>query len=256
MREAWFYCPMLQPGRVVLVESETRHAVQSLRLRPGDSVTLFDGQGHLARATILDDVAGRPAEPGAQTTNRRRRRPITLVVDAVQNVPSSARTLTLVVPGCKGARLDWLIEKGTELGVSRFILAELERTVVHAGPQHGRKLERTAIAACKQCHRAWLPRIQSGVPLGQAVQAVAGAALLVAHLSCEAPTLAKWLATHHSDAANLAVVIGPEGGLAPAELDALMAAGGQLVCLAEHILRVETAALAVAACWAADAVAP
>jgi 16S rRNA (uracil1498-N3)-methyltransferase len=164
--------------------------------------------------------------------------------------------LTLVVPGCKGARLDWLIEKATELGVSRFILAEFERTVVHTRPQHGRKLERTAIAACKQCHRAWLPQIQSGVALGQAVQAVADAALLVAHLSGDAPPLAKWLAAHHSTTANLAVVIGPEGGLAPAELDALMAAGGQLVCLAEHTLRVETAALAVAACWAAEMIAP
>jgi 16S rRNA (uracil1498-N3)-methyltransferase len=241
MRESWLYCPTLQPGRNSLSASESQHAAQSLRLRPSDTVTLFDGLGHVGRGVLVSDppAAARPAR------SRQRKAPAVLV-DAVETVPPPARTLTLIVPGCKGPRLDWLIEKGTELGVSRFILADFERSVVHVGPQHVGKLARTAIEACKQCHRARLPQIETVGSLAEALRAVAGETLLVAHMDAHAPTFAQ-----KSGPPHLAVAIGPEGGLSPPELDALRAAGGQVVRLAEHVLRVETAALTVAAQWAA-----
>jgi len=245
MRETWLYCPTLRPGPLTLADSEARHATQSLRLRASDAVTVFDGNGPLGRGAI--------EAPSTAASKRNQRQPLTLLVETIRTIPRSTHELILIVPGCKGARLDWLIEKGTELGVSRFILAEFEHSIVRTGLQHARKLERTAIEACKQCHRDWLPQIESGGSLVAAIAAVAGATLLVAHLEPEAPALASWLNTHSSAVARLAAVIGPEGGLSAMEIEALRLAGGQMIRLAKHVLRVETAALAVAACWAAAA---
>jgi 16S rRNA (uracil1498-N3)-methyltransferase len=241
MREPWLYCPTLQPGRNVLAPSDTQHAVQSLRLHANDTVTLFDGLGRIGRAVLLAETASSP-----RAARGRQRKPPAFLVDTVQLAPPPPRTLTLIVPGCKGARLDWLVEKGTELGVSRFILTEFEHSVVHVGLQHVRKLARTAVEACKQSHRARLPQIEAVRTLAEAIAAVAGATLLVAHIDAHAP----WL-VEQPPTSQRAVVIGPEGGLAPAELAAVQAAGGQIVRLADHILRVETAALAAAAQWPA-----
>jgi 16S rRNA (uracil1498-N3)-methyltransferase len=233
MREPWLYCPSLQIGQNSLPASDSRHAIQSLRLRAPATVVLFDGSGRVGHAVLAES-----------SPSRGRRGLPAFRVETVEMVAPPAHTLTLIVPGCKGPRLDWLVEKGTELGVSRFVLTEFEHSVVHVGPQHVRKLARTAIEACKQCHRPRLPQIESACSLADAIKAVAGETLLVAHLDAQAPTLAAQLATPH-----WTVVIGPEGGLAPAELDALRAAGGQVIRLADHILRVETAAIAAAAQW-------
>jgi 16S rRNA (uracil1498-N3)-methyltransferase len=236
MREPWIYCPTLQVGQLALDDAEARHALRSLRLRPGDRVTVFDGCGRLGSGVIQTGRAG-----GGQAA---------VLVESEQGVPPPARTLTLIVAACKGPRLEWLAEKCTELGVSRLLLTEFERSVVHTGPQHVTRLRRTAIEACKQCRRAWLPQIEAGLSLADAVVAAADAALLVAHPTADAPRLATWLNQQASALSHVATVVGPEGGLSPAELDRLRSAGGQLVRIAEHILRVETAALAVAATWA------
>lgn len=252
MQEPWFYCPSLRCGDNALDEAETRHASQSRRLRPGDTLTVFDGAGHVAVAT-LSPPPGVTALPAATDSRRGKRRHGAIIhVAAIQEIPRASRALTLVVPACKGARLDWLVEKCTELGVTQIILAEFERSVVHAGAQHVEKLSRTAIEACKQCRRAWLPHIEAGVDLAAAAVPGVNAALLVAHRDVAAPSLAEWLARGLPAAGKLTVVIGPEGGLSPPELDALHCLGAQVVCLAEHVLRIETAAIAVAAIWAAQ----
>lgn len=173
------------------------------------------------------------------------------MADAVAEVARPARSLTLIVPGCKGARLDWLIEKVTELGVDRVVLAEFEHSAVHSGPQHVERLRRTAIAACKQSRRACLPAIEAGLPLAEALATVGGA-LAIAHLDAEAIWLAEWLRLPVARVPTVATVIGPEGGLSIGEVAQLRAAGGQMVRLAEHVLRIETAAVAVAANWAAQ----
>lgn len=250
MREAWLYCPDLHPGRITLPESEGDHALRSLRLRPGGAVTLFDGTGGVARATLLDEPPAGAANRSGRSKHPRHRQSATVSVQQFQTIPPPLHTLALIVAGCKGARLDWLIEKGTELGVSRFILTHFERSIVRVGPHHVPKLERTALEACKQCQRAWRPRIEARTSLADALTSVAGDTLLIAHLDREAPSLARYLSAHESAAAHLAVIIGPEGGLSPEEVEHMRREGGHTVYLGEHILRVETAALAVAACWA------
>lgn len=250
MHDPWFYCPGLQAGRVALEDAEARHALQTLRLRAGAAITLFDGCGRIARAAVLEqDDAVRP---GPQTAARRRQaRGAVVHVERVQQIEPASSTLTLVLAPCKGERLDWAIEKCTELGVGRIVLAHFERSVVRAGPQHLARLQRTAVAACKQCRRAWLPHFAAGVSLEDLLAAETPAALLAAHPADEAPGFAEWLATQWPIFGELIVVIGPEGGLSDGELQRIAAAGGKPVRLARNILRVETAVLSVAAVWAA-----
>ncbi len=159
--------------------------------------------------------------------------------------------MTLLVAGCKGPRLTWMIEKCTELGVTQVCLCDFGRSVVKVGESHVAKLRRTAIEACKQCGRNWLPAIEPNHKLASFLTHRPAETLLVASPAEENLSLGGWLAGSGGRAATLAVVIGPEGGLRDDELQALADAGAQAVRLAEHALRVETAAVATAAAWAA-----
>lgn len=243
-----FYCPQLDLGVLTLPESESRHALQSLRLRPGADVALFDGQGGVAHGILL---ANEPAEGPRRPARSGKQAPVASIqVTELVSVPPPARTLTLIVAGCKGARLEWLVEKCTELGTDRIVLAEFERSVVHAGPRHVNKLRRTSIEACKQCGRAWLPEINAGVSLEDAVTKSEPGALLIADPDPQATPLVDWPSRSGAEMGNVTAVIGPEGGLSVPEREYLQSVGGKLVCLAPHVLRVETAAISVAATWA------
>jgi 16S rRNA (uracil1498-N3)-methyltransferase len=238
MHEPWFYCPALHTGEIVLDKTEARHALRSMRLQPGDALTLFDGAGQIARATLLSN-------------HDRRAQPAAIVhVKSLTSLPPPASALTLIVAACKGARLDWLAEKATELGVTGLTLTEFEHSVVHIGPQHIERLQRTAIEACKQCQRARLPRFELAPSLAGAIACHSTIPLLIAHPAPEAPMFANWLAQRRDTLRELAIVIGPEGGFSTTELATATSAGVQLVRLATHVLRVETAALAAAAQWA------
>lgn len=262
MSEPRLFCRTLHPGRVELDEDQSRHARLSLRLRPGDALTLFDGRGRVARARLAGP--GAAAAPGsAPSGSRSRSRRAVALVEAVMTVPPPTRTLTLIAAACKGPRLDWMIEKCTELDVTRIVLAEFERSIVRPGAGAAEKLARTALEACKQCRRAWLPEIAVGEPLAAAIEpfrarGTAPAApapprdssLLVCDPEGAVP-LAGWLHAHGGSLRHLVAVVGPEGGLTEGERAMLIEAGAQPIRLGEHILRVETAALAVAANWAA-----
>ena len=255
MSNPWFYSEQLTTGVLTLSDQESRHARQSLRLRAGEPLVLFDGLGGIAHGTLRPD--------GPETDSARRSgkhvSPATVAVAETQTQPLPTWPLTLIVAGCKGARLDWLIEKCTELGAVRVILTEFERSVVHAGPKHVAKLRRTAIEACKQCHRARIPEINAGLGLHEALAACRGSTILAAHLSRDATPLASALTDllrPDAPGSSLAVVIGPEGGLTPSELGWLDDAGGRFIRLGSLVLRVETAAVAVAASWAATCPTP
>ncbi|MGD8453737.1 MAG: RsmE family RNA methyltransferase [Phycisphaerae bacterium] len=244
MDPPWLYCPQLAPGEMALDDAEGRHAERSRRLRPGDAVTLFDGRGRLAPARLVDKSA-------AAGSRRSKRAPQTCaLVELIEHVPASTAALTLITAACKGPRLDWLVEKCTELGVTTLIFAEFARSVVHLDDRHLAKLTRTAVEACKQAGRPWLPRFELAADLAAALKPAAGDLLLVAHPDPTADPLGPWLVHHARRTERLATVVGPEGGLTSDECDLLRKAGAHFVRLGAHILRVETAAVALAAHWA------
>ena len=249
MSEARFYCENLTPGVVELEAGESRHALQVLRLRLGDEIILFDGRGRLAHGVLQPNepaAAGKARRPGGKGARVAR-----VVVERILCEPPPITTLTLIVAASKGARLTWMLEKLTELGTTHIVIAEFERSVVHVGEGHEAKLRRTALEAGKQSQRAWLPEISCGLALVDAVPGSPDGRLLVAHPSPEAPTLASQLHGQVRPDNRYTAVVGPEGGLTDAEMELLLDRGGGLVRLAPHILRVETAAVAVAANWAA-----
>lgn len=233
-----FYCPNLVGDRVELDEAEARHALQSLRLHAGDAVVLCDGRGTLADGTL--------AVSPTTKASKRRPRSVAVAITQTRTQPKPDRSLTLIVAGCKGPRLEWLVEKCTELGVTRLLLTSFDRSVVRTEARHATRLQRTMIEACKQCGRAWLPELRAALTLDEALAAVGHANVWRADPTAQAEPLGTCVAS-----ASSAIVIGPEGGFSNDEVTRMNASGIRAIGLGPHVLRVETAAVAAAAAWAA-----
>jgi 16S rRNA (uracil1498-N3)-methyltransferase len=222
---------------IALPEAAARHA-QVLRLQPGAELTLFDGRGGQWRARVA-----------AMT-----RRDVT--VDVIEHEPVErelplAVTLAVVMPS--GDRMDFLVEKATELGVAAIQPLTSERSVLRlAGERAAKRVahwQAVAVAACEQCGR-------NRVPVVQEVQSLT--AWLAGPL--KAPASARWVlhpggapwreAFAHPPADATLFLSGPEGGLTDAELHATAAAGLRVIGLGARVLRADTAPLAALAALA------
>jgi 16S rRNA (uracil1498-N3)-methyltransferase len=229
-----YYCERIIPGTIELAGDESHHAVNVLRVRLGDTIELFDGRGTVAAATV----------------SRVARKAVSVEVTTVTAaVPRSSPALVLCVAVPKGPRQHVLVEKCTELGVALLQPILTERGVVEADASTVARWRRYAIEAGKQSHQAWLPDIPPRVGFIESLTGRTGVSAqprLIASPAADAPPLAAALRGCGGVAA-LAVWIGPEGGFTPAELQAARAAGLQTVSLGDAVLRIETAAIAVAA---------
>jgi 16S rRNA (uracil1498-N3)-methyltransferase len=219
----------LAPGtRLQLPQAVAHHAFRVLRLAEGDIVTLFNGHGG-----ECDAVLGSMQRGDALLRDHR----------AVER--ESPLDLTLVQSLVATEKLDWIIEKATELGAARVLLLPAERSVVRLS---GERLERrlnhlrgVARAACEQCGRNRVPQVEAVSSLAQAAAAAPPAAqrLVLAPEATEGRM-------GHAQAFVLAV--GPEGGFTAGELTAAQTAGFALAGLGPRVLRTETAGLAALAC--------
>jgi 16S rRNA (uracil1498-N3)-methyltransferase len=221
----------LAAGRVVeLPASVAHHAAHVLRLRDGDAVVLFNGQG--------GEFPGRLANRGQQVELTRH--------DPVEREPPVA--VTLVQAWIATDKLEWVVEKAVELGVARIVLTATRRSVVRLDAARlARRVDRLreiAVAACCQCGRNRVPAIAAFGDLGSALsEAGAGATGLVlqpdaAHSLVE---IAK------ATAGPVAIAVGPEGGFDADEFALVRRAGYQLARLGPRVLRTETAGLAAIA---------
>jgi 16S rRNA (uracil1498-N3)-methyltransferase len=234
MSERFFLATPPVDGRAELVGDEARHLARVLRAAIGDAVAVFDGRG---------------SEWPARVTSIGRDR-VGLDVGPPLAAAAPPLPLTLAVALPKGDRQKWLVEKLTELGCARLVPLVTTRGVAEATPAAIERLGRAAIEACKQCGRTTLLEIAPPATLAAMLaDRDPGALALVADPAGE--SLGTLLAGHTG--AVLALV-GPEGGFTAEELAAAEAAGWRRVSLAPHILRVETAAIALAAVMAAYAV--
>ena len=225
----------LSPGaRVTLAGSAARHVTHVLRLRPGQALTLFNGRGGEYAATI-EALHGKK---------------VTVAVGEPRALErESPLELTLAQGVSRGERMDFIVQKATELGVSRIVPLLTERTVVRLGTAEGeRKLEHwraIAVAACEQSGRNRLPQLEPPRPLSQLLRDGAGASGAKPAISLLlSPRAAARLDEVPGPAHSVTVLIGPEGGLSDAEQQAAAAAGFLPVSLGPRILRTETAALA------------
>ena len=220
----------LGPGvAVALTQGQAHHLRTVLRLAPGAMVALFNGRDGewLARIAELDRGAG-----AAVVTERLR-------------APQDESDLWLVFAPVKRARLDLLVEKATELGVSALCPVITARTnVERLNPD---RMRATACAAAEQSERLTLPEIRAALPLARLLAAwPAERRLVLCDETGAAPPIAP--ALMRFPPGPLAVLIGPEGGFAESELDALRKL--PFVCpvgLGPRVLRSDTAALAALA---------
>lgn len=221
-----------EPGSHVVLSGERRHyLVHVLRLGEGAALEVFDGTGRAFDARVL----GVDAQQVRLELGPARNTPPRRAVSVLQGLP-------------KGDKLELVLQKGTELGATAFYPVATARSVVKLEPK--RAEERTARwskiveEAARQCRRNDVPRVHTPQPLLEAARALPpGTVLLVLDEEEHAVPLGEAFrscAPH----APVALVVGPEGGLAREEVAGLVALGARGVSLGSRILRTETAALA------------
>ena len=221
----------LSSGLVLdLPPGAARHA-QVRRVQPGDALVLFDGRGGEWQARVM--AMGRQSVQVQVLTHEVTDRELPLGVTLAVGMPANER-------------MDWLVEKATELGVSTLQPLHSERTVMRLeGDRAERKREHwqaQAVAAAEQCGRTRVPQV---LPVRRLADWLAGPGLPTERwlLSPQAPQALQRPAA----GASVVVLSGPEGGLSAAEEAAARAAGFKAVQLGPRVLRAETAPLAVLA---------
>lgn len=226
--------PAFAPGRrLVLPPAEAHHAAHVLRLRPGDAIELFDGAGGTAAARLVEIRHGA----------------VTALVEEVRAPlarPAPILHLAFAVP--KGSRLDWLLEKATELGAASLVPVRFERSVAGGDALSATQRRRwtgCCIAAAKQAGLDFLPAIGRPMTLEAYAAAPRTGLGLFGDLSDDARPLWAAVTGQASGPPIYNVAVGPEGGLAPAEGQVLRRAGFRPVRLGHTVLRVETAAVAL-----------
>jgi len=233
MTRCYVDMPLTAGSAVLLPEATANHLLRVLRLEEGDSCVLFNGDGHDYPATITV-AAKREArvQLGAP-------RPV---------LTESPRALWLLQGIARGEKMDLILQKATELGVSHVLPVNAERTEVKLDAQRmGKRVahwQSVIVSACEQSGRARVPALAVPQSLAEAAKAVPGDAL---KLTLD-PQGAHRLSTLEAAADTAVVVaIGPEGGWSPRDREILAAAGFQGLQLGPRILRTETAGLAAIA---------
>lgn len=223
--------PLIADSELRLDDAIFRHAVQVLRLAPGDTLVLFDGHGHQATAT-LTAVAKREARARlGSITGLSRESPL---------------AITLYQGVSRGDKMDFTIQKAVELGVSRIVPLISERCNVRMDAERwDKKIEHwrgVIVAACEQCGRNSLPVLDPAMNLDAVLASPCTETSLILD-----PTAGRRLGELPDPAGSLRVMIGPEGGLSDAEIARCLAAGWNGLQLGPRVLRTETAGLVVLA---------
>lgn len=234
-----FYHPApLQPDALLILPAQAARHVQVLRLQPGQPLTLFNGGGGEFEATVTQ--IGRSE----------------VQVRVGQHLPQDRAVqpqVTLAVGMPANERMDWLVEKATELGVAALQPLMSERSVLRLSGERAEKKvahwHSVAAAASEQCGGNRVPQVQPVSTLAAwlaQLPAAGGGARLLLSLRPHIPGLRNTVA-QLAPAAPITLLSGPEGGLSPAEEEAALASGFVAVSLGQRTLRAETAALAALA---------
>lgn len=232
MRISRFYCPNLPNSGTQMIVPDTvfRHAVQVLRMKPGDLLALFDGRGleYLAQLEQVD-----------------RRQAVVSLQQQLQTANESPLDILLIQGISRGERMDYAIQKAVELGVKRLLPVITERCNVQlAGDRAEKRLNHwrgVMVSACEQSGRRFLPELLSVTTLDEALLNCTDDCKLVLAPEAERSFSSVQKAT------RIALLIGPEGGLSDAEIERAQAAGFLGVNLGPRILRTETASAAALA---------
>jgi 16S rRNA (uracil1498-N3)-methyltransferase len=222
-------------GQTVELEgAEARHAVAVSRTRVDDELLIGDGRGLLVRGRVTS------ADPQR----------VELRVEAVDRVPPSSPRVLLAQALAKGDRDELAIQAATELGVDAVIPWAAERSIVRwSGPKIEKGLARwrsVVREATKQSIRTHLPGVEELSSTAELAGRAAHSQVLVLE-----PSATDALSGIRFDGRDVVIVVGPEGGIAPGELERFRAAGATLVRLGDTVLRTSTAGPAALAALSA-----
>jgi 16S rRNA (uracil1498-N3)-methyltransferase len=237
MSRRFYVSSSLTGAHVQLDPPLAQRLAKVLRLRAGDVITLFDGSGSEALAR-LEHIDTRGADAA--------------IIEVHAGLPEPRTLLHLYQSISKGERFEWLIEKGTELGVHRFVPLLTSRAVVKTpgGAARPGRWRRIAIEAAEQCGRSAVPDVAAPVTFDDAISAASGVLLLPFEAAGDtAPSVRAALAARIDDVfalGSVCVFIGPEGGFTPREVDRARAAGAVVVTIGARVLRSETAGIVAA----------
>ncbi len=220
----------LTGDRATLDAAAHRHLVKVLRLGPGAAIHIFDGQGFEVDARI--ETVGKTSVEVSLGERRRVEAP-TCNVTLMQSLP-------------RGERMDLIVQKTTELGVARIVPVLTRHGMVKPPVGRRRRWQTIAEEAARQCGRADVPAVEEALPLAPA---------LIRFADPEAQRFMLWEGEHARSyfnalpqgATRMVLLVGPEGGFTPAEVEACAQAGFQPVGLGPRILRTETAAIVAVA---------
>lgn len=226
-----FYIESPEGDYAALPAEEAKHAAKVLRLKPGDEVCAMDGAGRRWRAEMAGE--GR----------------VRLLEELSANECAARITVYEGLP--KADKLDFIAQKLTELGAARLVPVKMERCVVKLDGKDGAKrrerLQKIAREAAKQCRRGLPMNVSEPMDWRAALTAMAAHDALLIPWEDARGTRLKDVFAELPAAKDIGIVIGPEGGMSPDEVDAMLQIGGRTVTLGPRILRTETAAVVSAA---------
>lgn len=230
MRIPRLYTPQaLASGSLIdLDEASARHLVSVLRMSAGQQVILFNGLG---------------GEYSGQLSNVRKNTASVSVSKFIDSDRESPLKVHLAIGVSRGDRMDWIVQKATELGVCSITPLFTERTEVKLNAERldkkNRHWQQVAISACEQCQRTLVPLVSPAIPLTQWVAVDNDSLKLVLHHRAD-----KRLTALNKDSNLVSLLVGPEGGLSDSEIDLSLNYGFKPLALGPRVLRTETAPLA------------
>lgn len=225
-----FYAPKetIDEESVMLGDEETRHLRDVLRLKAGDEIRVFDGEGK-EFSCLIENIGKRESS-------------LNITEEVPPSSPESSLELTLAVGLLKGEKFDLVVQKAVELGVTSIcplITRRCDVKVKDGGKRHER-WERIALEACKQSGRARLMAIKEIIKFEEYIEtAGANSGILFSERGGE--SFSKINAGR-----KITAVVGPEGGWEDSEIDAARGKGFAITTLGGRILRAETAAISIA----------
>ena len=226
-----FYCPPPLPhgNSFDLPQGAAHHASRVLRLREGSKVEIFDGLGN-ERHGLIVEISGK-------------RVVINNIVEVDANRESSLHIM-LAQSLSSSEKMDWIIQKATELGVAEFQPLATERSVAKLSPERiTKRIEhwhQVAISACEQCGRNVLPQIHMPLDIMLWLQQMRKSQFTKLVLLPESTVALPSLIKPQNE---IALLIGAEGGLSQAESNAARHCGFTSICMGKRVLRTETAAI-------------
>jgi 16S rRNA (uracil1498-N3)-methyltransferase len=225
--------PLATGSELILPAGAHNHLIRVLRLGTGAQIALFDGHGNECRARLLAaDRRGTKA----------------LIEERVERTTESPLSVTLAQGVARGERMDFTLQKAVELGVSRIIPVQTQRSVSWSVGERAAKRsahwQGVIIAACEQCGRSLLPELLAPRPLPTWLEQTVVEDFRAYVLN---PAGDRRLRDERVPEKPLLLLVGPEGGLADEEIAAATGAGFSALALGPRVLRTETAGIAALA---------